>query len=150
MIILTDGSDTQGSHTLSEALSARGDKNIYTIGLGNEIDPEVLQEIGNAGFFHITDVSKLSAQLTAQFVEIQSRIASFADSFYWLKYLSPKRGDRAHELELSVKENQLNSTIEGAFNSRDFCSVRQGVYVTYSDVEYSPCSDSDPDGNLWN
>ncbi|MYC12573.1 MAG: SUMF1/EgtB/PvdO family nonheme iron enzyme [Gemmatimonadetes bacterium] len=141
MIILTDGSDTQGSHTLSEALSARGDKNIYTIGLGNEIDPEVLQEIGNAGFFQITDVSKLSAQLTAQFVEIQSRIASFADSFYWLKYLSPKRGDRAHELELSVKGNQLNSTIEGEFYSRDFCSVRQGVYVNYS-----PCSDSDPEG----
>ena len=141
MIILTDGSDTQGSHTLSEALSARRDKNIYTIGLGNEIDPEVLQEIGNAGFFHITDVSKLSDQLTAQFIEIQSRIASFADSFYWLKYLSPKRGDRAHELELSVKENQLNSTIQGEFNSRGFCSVRPGVYVNYS-----PCSDSASEG----
>ena len=132
MIILTDGSDTQGSHTLYEALSARGDKNIYTIGLGNEIDPEVLQELGNAGFFHITDVSKLSDQLAAQFIEIQSRIASFADSFYWLKYLSPKRGDRDHELELSVKENQLNSTIEGRFNSRGFYSVREGVFVNSS------------------
>ena len=132
MIILTDGSDTQGSHTLYEALSARGDKNIYTIGLGNEIDPNVLQDLGNAGFFHITDVSKLSAQLTAQFIEIQSRIASFADSFYWLKYLSPKRGDRNHELALSVKGNQLNSTIEGRFNSRGFYSVREGVFVNSS------------------
>ena len=151
MIILTDGSDTQGSHTLYEALSARGDKNIYTIGLGNEIDPNVLQQLGNAGFFHITDVSKLSDQLAGQFIEIQSRIASFADSFYWLKYLSPKRGDRDHELELSVKGNLFNSTIEGRFNSRDFCSVRQGLYVTYSDVEYSPCSDPNSTGieKLW-
>ena len=143
MIILTDGSDTQGSHTLSEALSARGDKNIYTIGLGNEIDSNVLRQLGNAGFFHITDVSKLSDQLTAQFIEIQSRIASFADSFYWLRYLSPKRGDRYHELELSVKENQLSSTIQGEFYSGGFCSVRQGVYINYS-----PCSDSDPEGTV--
>jgi hypothetical protein len=35
LIILTDGSDTQGSHTLSEALDARGSKKIYTVGMGD-------------------------------------------------------------------------------------------------------------------
>ena len=63
LVILTDGSDTQGSYTLSEALTARGNKNVYTIGLGNEIDPDVLRELGNAGFFQIADVSKLADQL---------------------------------------------------------------------------------------
>ena len=132
LVILTDGSDSQGSYTLSEALSARGNKNIYTIGLGNEIDPDVLQELGNAGFFQIADVSRLADQLTERFIEIQNRIVSFADSFYWLRYLSPKRGDRDHTLALSVKGNQINYTIEGTFNSRNFRSVRPEVFVNRS------------------
>ena len=132
LVILTDGSDTQGSHTLSEALSTRGNKNVYTIGLGNEIDPDVLRELGNAGFFQISDVSKLADQLAERFIEIQTRIVSFADSFYWLRYLSPKRGDREHTLALSVKGNQINYTIEGTFNSRNFRSVRPEVFVNRS------------------
>ncbi len=132
LVILTDGSDTQGSYTLSEALAARGNKNVYTIGLGNEIDPDVLQELGNAGFFQITDVSKLADQLAERFIEIQKRIVSFADSFYWLRYLSPKRGDREHSLAVIVKGNEVNYSIEGSFNSRDFYSVRQGVFVNTS------------------
>ena len=132
LVILTDGSDTQGSYTLSEALEARGNKNVYTIGLGNEIDPDILRELGNAGFFQISDVSKLADQLAERFIEIQKRIVSFADSFYWLRYLSPKRGGREHTLALSVKGNEVNYTIEGTFNSRDFHSVRQGVFVNPS------------------
>ena len=132
LVILTDGSDTQGSYTLSEALSARGNKNIYTIGLGNEIDPDVLKELGNAGFFQIVDVSKLAEQLAERFIEIQKRIVSFADSFYWLRYLSTKRGDREHRLVLRVKGNQHNFMLYGEFNSRTFYSVRHGVFVNAS------------------
>lgn len=128
MIILTDGHDTQGSRTLQDALRARGNKNIYTIGLGNEIDPNALQQLGNAGFFHLNDVNELAAQ----FVEIQTTIALLADSFYQLNYLSPKRGNRNHTLALGVKGNQFNSTIEGRFNSRGFYSVRKGVFVNAS------------------
>ena len=132
LVILTDGSDTQGSYTLDEALEARGKKNIYTIGLGNEIDPEVLKELGNAGFFQITDVTELADQLAERFIEIQKRIVSFADSFYWLRYLSPKRGDRVHRLELRVKENLHNFVLWGEFNSREFHSVRPEVFINRS------------------
>ena len=128
LVLLTDGSDTQGSSTLEEALSARGDKNIYTIGLGNEIDPAVLRQLGNAGFFPLTNVSELAEQ----FIEIQTEIALLADSFYWLNYLSPKRGNKDHTLELSVKDNQINSTIQGNFNSNNFYSVRQNLVVNPS------------------
>ena len=106
MIILTDGSDTQGSsYPIMRHFQGAGRIRISTrLDWETRLTRMSCRQLGNAGFFHITDVSKLSAQLTAQFIEIQSRIASFADSFYWLKYLSPKRGDRYHELELSVKE----------------------------------------------
>ena len=136
MILLTDGSDTQGSHTLSSALSVRGDKQIYTIGLGNEIEPDVLRQLGNAGFFHIADVSEVAGQLadelTAQFAEIQTELDLFANSFYWLSYLSPKRGDKRHTLELRLKGNRLNSTVRGEFNSWDFVSVRPGITINAS------------------
>ena len=128
MIILTDGRDTQSSRTLEEVLRKRGNKNIYTVGLGNEIDPKALEDLGNAGFFHLNDVNELATQ----FIEIQAAIALLADSFYQLNYLSPKRGDKYHTLALSVKGNQLNSTIEGRFSSRGFYSVRKGVFVNAS------------------
>ena len=66
------------------------------------------------------------------FIEIQKRIVSFADSFYWLRYLSPKRGDRERTLALSVKGNEVNYTIEGSFNSINFYSVRPEVFVNRS------------------
>ena len=136
MILLTDGSDTQGSSTLSRALSARGDKQVYTIGLGNEIEPDVLRRLGNAGFFHIADVGDLAGQLADeladQFAAIQTELDLLANSFYWLSYLSPKRGDKRHTLELSLKGNRRNSTVRGNFNSEDFVSVRPGLTVNAS------------------
>ena len=135
LILLTDGSDTQGSRTLQEALRARGNKKIYTIGLGNEIEPDVLRQLGNAGSFSLSDVS----ELTDQFLDIQAEMSLFADSFYQLNYMSPKRGDRNHTLALTVKGNQINSTLQGNFNSRCFFSTRPKVVVNPS-----PCSS--PDG----
>ena len=138
MILLTDGSDTQGSSTLSRALSARGDKQVYTIGLGNEIEPDVLRRLGNAGFFHIADVGDLAGQLADeladQFAAIQTELDLLANSFYWLSYLSPKRGDRRHTLELRLKGNRRNSTVRGNFNSEDFVSVRPGLTINATEA----------------
>mgnify|MGYP005844903661 CR=1 FL=1 len=121
LLLLTDGSDTQGSHTLTQALAARGDKNIYTIGLGNEIEPSILQQLGNSGFFAVSDVN----QLTENFTNIQDEMDLFANSFYWLNYLSPKRGDNDHTLKLEIVNNVntlSSSYITGSFNSREFTS----------------------------
>ena len=145
MILLTDGSDTSASYTLDQALSARGAKRVYTVGLGNEIDQDALQQLGNAGFFHIADASELASQLadelTALFAEIltefiegqtelESETESLTNSFYWLSYLSPKRGDNSHALEVSLKGNQLDSTVQWDFRSTYFTSVRPGLIIT--------------------
>ncbi|MBD3374012.1 VWA domain-containing protein [candidate division KSB1 bacterium] len=116
LIILTDGSDTQGSHTLYQALSARDNKMVYTIGVGNEIEPDVLNQLGNAGFYSINNFDDLSSK----FIEIQNKMILFANSFYWLNYLSPKRGDKNHTLKLMIKDNQNNSYVTGNFNSKNF------------------------------
>lgn len=131
LILLTDGSDTQGSNSLNDALGARGDKRVYTLGLGNEIDLYALQQLGNAGFFPVTDASLLAAK----FLEIQNEMDSFANSFYWVNYMSPKRGNFNHILELKIKNNPntgANSFITGNFNSNGFFSASIGVFINTS------------------
>lgn len=125
MIIFTDGDDTQAEHTLSEALNAASSKRIYTVGLGTDVKPEVLEKIGNAGFFAIGDVGELSDT----FIEIEDELVKYANSFYQIRYKSPKRGNKLHDLLIQMVDNPNNSVIRGTFNSKDFFSASPGVYV---------------------
>ena len=128
LVVFTDGDDTQASSTLNEVLAARGNKKIVTVGLGNEINPTVLAQIGNFDYIEVTDI----AQLNAAFIALQQDLISFANSFYWMNYQSPKRGDNNHTLRLTLLNNQnsgANSYIEETFNSNGFYSVWPGIVV---------------------
>ncbi len=121
MIIFTDGKDTQGSHTIAEALNSISNKIVFTIGLGSEIDPDVLERIGNAGFYRINNTNELSRRFT----DIQNKILNYANSFYMLTYQSPKRGNKNHTLAVKIKNNPYSgagSVLEGTFNSAVFSS----------------------------
>ncbi len=120
LILFTDGSDTQGSHSLGEVMAAKGEKLVYCIGLGNEIDTTVLNQIATNGYIKVNDVSTLKSQ----FLAIQGQIDKFANSFYWLNYMSPKRGDFLHSLQLTIKSNPYNSAISNTFSSNGFYSVK--------------------------
>lgn len=128
MIIFTDGDDTQAEHTLSEALNAASGKRIYTVGLGPDIKPEVLEKIGNAGFFAIGDIGDLANA----FFEIEEELDKFTNSFYQLRYKSPKRGNNLHDLLIQIKDNPNNSVIRGTFNSKDFFSANPGLFINAS------------------
>ncbi len=121
MIVFTDGSDTQGSSTLIDALNAINNKIVFTIGLGTEIQPEVLKAIGNAGYYSIDKIDELKIQLD----KIQEEIVSYANSFYILTYKSPKRGNNNHTLRIRIKNNSYfgeRAEIIGSFNSNNFYS----------------------------
>jgi len=133
LVALTDGSDTQNSHTLAEAMEARGDKWVYTIGIGDEIDPEALSSLGNAGSYLIDDAT----EAVEKFVEIQAEIVAYANSLYWLNYLSPTRGDIDHTIKLEIIDNEnteSDSYIQETFNSEDFYSVNQGIFINVSET----------------
>jgi hypothetical protein len=67
------------------------------------------------------------------FSDIQHKISNWANSFYWVNYITPKRGDRTHTLEVSVKGNtNTSSKITETFNSESFSSVSPGVVVNPS------------------
>ena len=131
LLVFTDGEDTQGSSTLDEVITAREDKLVYSVGVGDEIDIPTLYQIQNAGFFVEDDYSELQDR----FLEVQQKIEDDANSFYWLLFISPKRGDFDHSLTIRLKDNLFlgeNSIIDTSFNSKDFYSVQPGVYLNKS------------------
>jgi von Willebrand factor type A domain len=131
LVMITDGSDEASNHTLEAALNARDDKWVYTIGLGDEIDEYVLEELGNRGFFHVTD----SNNLTGVFNKVQADILKFANSFYWLYYLSGLRDSDNHELNLRVNGNSNNLEnyeLVHTFNSAQFMDLAAGAWLKYA------------------
>lgn len=131
LVAFTDGDDTQGAYTLEQALTARGNKKVYMIGLGEELNPVPMNLLANPGpYFPIVDITELEEVFT----EIQNDIILFANSFYWLNYMTPKR-ENIHTLRLEVDGNTnfgYDSYILDEFNAYGFESVLSGVYINTS------------------
>lgn len=119
MVIISDGNDTQGSSTLANAMHAVHNKLVFTIGLGSEIQPEILNALGTAGSFRIGQEN----EITKQFAEIEQSLIKTANSFCDLSYQSPKRGSGNHTLQIRIVDNQFTgdrSSILTTFSSSDF------------------------------
>ncbi len=133
LVAITDGSDQAGTYTTNDVLAVRGDKRIITVVLGDASNHATLEPIGNAGNFHVPDIATLSNTLQ----EVQQTILNDASSFYWLQYVSPKRGDVNHTLSIEIPGN-LNtndgSVVEFDFNSSGFANglpvvgVNRGIF----------------------
>ncbi len=130
-VLFTDGEDTQGLNSLNEALAARGNKKLFAVGVGQSVDTPTLTQLQNSGLFTPSDFD----ELPAVFQDIQDDISDYARSFYWLTYISPKRGDNNHTLRISLKGNPnsgSDSFIQTNFNSNGFSPVPPGIYINRS------------------
>lgn len=119
LVIISDGNDTQGSSSLANAMNAVHNKLVFTIGLGSELQPEILNKLGTGGSFRIGQEN----EITKQFVIMEQSLIKTANSFYDLSYKSPKRGNGNHSLQIRIVGNQFTgnrSTIITAFSSSDF------------------------------
>jgi len=128
LVLFTDGDDTQASSTITQALDARGQKSTYIIGLGADIVPTTLNQLANPSPYY---AASSVADLEQIFVNIQKDIYKFANSFYWLNYMSPKRSS-THTLKIEVKNNTnmaTDASYLGSFSAAGFQSVLSGTYV---------------------
>lgn len=134
LIVITDGSDTAGKHTFQDAASAIVGKSVYTLGVGDNVSPAVLESLGNAGSFSLRSFD----QLQSAFETITRQVVDTANSFYYLHYASPKRraegevSNSDHSIELSVVSNAntaADSTIVDTFNSAEFSNVQAQVII---------------------
>ncbi|MBI5730203.1 MAG: VWA domain-containing protein [Ignavibacteriales bacterium] len=119
LVIISDGNDTQGSSSLANAMNAVHNKLVFTIGLGSELQPEILNKLGTGGSFRIGQEN----EITKQFVILEQSLIKTANSFYDLSYKSPRRGNGNHSLQIRIIGNQFTgnrSTIITTFSSSEF------------------------------
>lgn len=109
LVVFTDGTDRAHRATLGQALRALGatDISVYSIGLGGEVDPEVLEDIGRDGYFH----AESDEAMVQVFQEVAEEIQRLAQAFYLLSYCSPSRaGMHSLRIELVRGEDRASTT----------------------------------------
>ncbi|MEM1136566.1 MAG: hypothetical protein AAGI07_12070 [Bacteroidota bacterium] len=119
ILIFTDGTDRANRVTESAALDSvrRADENIsmFTIGLGGEIDQNVLNQFGKDGF----ELADNPDGLTESFEEAARNIRDEANSFYIFEYCSPKRSG-TFSLKIEVSAAGKSGTLEVPFDANGF------------------------------
>jgi hypothetical protein len=125
IVVFTDGTDQAARYTEERALEAVANANsrisFYSIGLGSEIDENVLRSIGNNGFAFAENTN----QLIETFEQIAGIVSRDANSYYLFEYCSPKRSGQ-HEVTISATYENLRGAVTTEFNANDFgggCSL---------------------------
>lgn len=135
LVTFTDGTHQVGNNVTLDQVTNRltGDMpafNSFTIGVGSEIDPFVLGQIGRDGSVAVDDFG----QLVGAFTNVVDQIRSVANSFYYLSYCSPKTfGPWTLAISLRPTPGDENTDAILNFNARGF-----GAGCAFLDVERYP------------
>lgn len=121
IVIFTDGTDQASRYTEEEAITKVRDANsnisFFTIGLGSEIDTQILMEFGKT--FSVFADNK--EELEANFNAISQQVNEQANSFYLFEYCSPKRdGSGENNLAIQVVQGSLQGAVQTKFSADGF------------------------------
>ena len=121
VITFTDGTDQAARHLRTDAFSAveqsANSIDFYTIGLGAEIDDEVLEALGPKSALSTDNPNELSDK----FREISDAIFNEANSFYLFEYCTPKRdGSGINGLRLEVQNENGAGAVNTTFDATGF------------------------------
>jgi len=121
VVIFTDGTDQASRFTESDALNKvkNADENIsfFTIGLGAEIDEEVLTSIGKTS----SAFADNKEELETTFNEISVKVSGQANSYYLFEYCSPKRdGSGVNNLVIQAKTGGRQGAVQTRFDAKGF------------------------------
>ncbi len=137
ILVFTDGEETQNSFTIEEVEEAIIGIPVYSVGFGEDVDPEQLFRISGSVFGR-SIVTPEIRRVKGIFRNIQRDIENTANSFYWLNYISPARTG-VKNIVLSVDENQNegpSGRIDTDFRADGFSSVDPQLVInqSYPDV----------------
>lgn len=119
VVIFTDGTD-QASRFTQEAAQQKVDTanpniSFFTIGLGTEIDTQVLTDIGKTSSVVATN----KEELETTFNNISELVSRRASSFYLFEYCSPKRSGE-NNLAIQVTKGGVQGAVQTKFNATGF------------------------------
>lgn len=121
VVIFTDGTDQASRYTEEAALKKVNDASanisFFTIGLGAEIDTQVLSDIGKT----YSVFAGNAEELENTFNDISIKIAERANSFYLFEYCSPKRdGSGDNNLAIQVVDGSNQGAVQTKFSAKGF------------------------------
>lgn len=121
IIMFTDGTDQAARYAREDAYQAVQQAsegiNFYTIGLGSEIDENVLNKVGKTSSVFATDTEAL----TAKFEEVAGLIADEANAFYFFEYCTPKRdGSGMNDLHIVASKDEKEGRKITSFDATGF------------------------------
>ncbi len=121
VVLFTDGTDQASRYRESDALEKveDADSNIsfFTIGLGAEIDSQILESIGRT--FSVFAGNK--EELETTFNQLSQKVSERANSFYLFEYCSPKRdGSGVSNLVIQVTEGTRQGAVQTRFDASGF------------------------------
>lgn len=121
VVLFTDGTDQASRYTEDAALNAveNANRNVsfFTIGLGAEIDADVLNSIGTTSSVFAGN----KEQLESTFNQISQRVSEQANSFYLFEYCTPKRdGSGTNNLVIQLTHDGLQGAVQTEFSANGF------------------------------
>ncbi len=122
LVIFTDGTDQAARVTEATAVRAvqesKDNLTVFTIGLGGEINPDLLRTIGRDGFQQAGDLG----ELVNTFAQTAQLVVDETNSFYKLEYCSPKRSGQSHELIIVANREGERGELVVQFSAESFTS----------------------------
>ncbi|WP_298485839.1 VWA domain-containing protein [uncultured Maribacter sp.] len=121
VVLFTDGTDQASRYTKDAALKkvteANANISFFSIGLGAEIDTDVLTEIGKTSSVFASN----KEELENTFNDISFKVSEHANSFYLFEYCSPKRdGSGENNLAIQVRNGSKQGAVQTKFNASGF------------------------------
>tara|TARA_R110002049_G_scaffold233284_4_gene406620 strand:+ start:522 stop:1610 length:1089 start_codon:yes stop_codon:yes gene_type:complete len=121
IVIFTDGTDQASRYTKADALkkvkNANANISFFTIGLGSEIDTQILEELGKTSSVFASN----KEELEDTFNDISFKISERANSFYLFEYCTPKRdGSGTNNLAIQVQNQSRQGAVQTKFNADGF------------------------------
>ena len=135
LVVVTDGNDQAGLVRLSDVTDKRDAeyKKIILVGLAinsSELDVQGLSSLASAGMFEATvNTTYDNGEIKRALADVQRSIVDEANSFYWLRYVSPLRGSQDRVVQISLRGNSSPNTAEFSFNSLNFFDATRGLVV---------------------
>ena len=121
VVIFTDGTDQASRYSEDQAIGMVNEANrnisFFSIGLGAEIDPDILEQIGKT----FSAFAGNESELEDVFNDISRKVAEQANSFYLFEYCTPKRdGSGDNNLAIQLIDGDREGAVQTSFDASGF------------------------------